>query len=282
MGASAPSYDPAAVEALLAQCDFIGISAYAPLNGADFPTTALQVCRRRLRRRRRASRSLRDPTRDTRSFPPQNSAFNVMDSLKGAGLALEAILRRTGAELHYVEFGVGGGVSQAGATPSTSPDEVRACQGVQLNAGHRPEPILQPGPDNPRAQASNKPFWGVQGAYAASLDPWRTPRMAEFRRAFYDKALQWLAQVRAILARGRASPFTQGPLTERILLQPLRVQGGGPTYGVSAAFVWCKASWDVLGVYPESTTAEGSYADARVVQAVAAHNARATTAGGGA
>ncbi len=40
-------------------------------------------------------------------------------------------------------------------------------------------------------------------------------------------------------------------------------------------FIWCLASWDVLGVYPESTTAQGSYYDAVVSQAIRQHNARA-------
>lgn len=42
-GFGAPSYSASAVSQLLSQCDFIGISAYAPLNGADFDTNALQV-----------------------------------------------------------------------------------------------------------------------------------------------------------------------------------------------------------------------------------------------
>jgi hypothetical protein len=32
------------------------------------------------------------------------------------------------------------------------------------------------------------------------------------------------------------------------------------------------ASWDVLGVYPESTNGEGSYRDVEIVSAVAAYN----------
>ena len=31
-----------------------------------------------------------------------------------------------------------------------------------------------------------------------------------------------------------------------------------------AVFIWNLASWDVQGVYPESTTSEGSYKDAKV------------------
>lgn len=49
-------------------------------------------------------------------------------------------------------------------------------------------------------------------------------------------------------------------------------------------FIWCLASWDVLGVYPESSTAEGSYYDAQIAAAIRAHNerVRGASSGGGA
>lgn len=37
-------------------------------------------------------------------------------------------------------------------------------------------------------------------------------------------------------------------------------------------FIWSMASWDVLGVYPESTNGEGSYRDVEIVNAMAAYN----------
>lgn len=46
-------------------------------------------------------------------------------------------------------------------------------------------------------------------------------------------------------------------------------------------FIWSLASWDVLGVYPESTTAEGSYYDAAVGALVRRHNAAVRGIGGG-
>lgn len=36
-----------------------------------------------------------------------------------------------------------------------------------------------------------------------------------------------------------------------------------------------RGSWDVLGIYPESTTPSGSFRDPQLVQAVTAHNTRA-------
>lgn len=49
-------------------------------------------------------------------------------------------------------------------------------------------------------------------------------------------------------------------------------QGGGPTYPISALYMWNLASWDVLGIYPESTTADGSYVDQVVASMVTQHN----------
>ena len=37
-------------------------------------------------------------------------------------------------------------------------------------------------------------------------------------------------------------------------------------------FIWSMASWDVLGVYPEASTSQGSYRDQDVLAAVAAYN----------
>jgi hypothetical protein len=44
---------------------------------------------------------------------------------------------------------------------------------------------------------------------------------------------------------------------------------------VSKVFVWCLASWDALGVYPESTTAQGSYHNAAISALIRRHNAAA-------
>ena len=43
-------------------------------------------------------------------------------------------------------------------------------------------------------------------------------------------------------------------------------------YPVHAVFIWNLASWDVQGVYPESTTPEGSYKDAKVAGLIRRHN----------
>ena len=50
-------------------------------------------------------------------------------------------------------------------------------------------------------------------------------------------------------------------------------------FQIDGVFLWSTGSWDVLAVYPESTTAEGSYFDPVVAEIIAAHNAGAQAAG---
>lgn len=65
------------------------------------------------------------------------------------------------------------------------------------------------------------------------------------------------------------------PLAFSYLLRPTPRPAVVPTFSacsVSSVFIWSMASWDVLGVYPESTTSEGSYRDPDVLAALAAYN----------
>ncbi|GIL64350.1 hypothetical protein Vafri_18320, partial [Volvox africanus] len=186
--ARSKGFDLVGLQGLFEKIDFLGISAYAALDDPNFPTTALQ-----------------------------NAAFTFFGEMRdNVGLDAAAILHRRRIDLHYSEFGMGGGASPLGTVPARSPD-----------------------------QASRMPFYGVWGAYRGNSDPWAPPKMRSFMHSFYRKTLDWLAQ------------------------------GGGPTYFVSHCFLWGMGSWDVLGIYPESTTPQGTYRDPTVVKAVQAHNARA-------
>jgi len=78
-----PAIDGAAVYNLIAnEIDFLGISAYAPYSGPGMPLNEFE-----------------------------NSVFNVADSLRlhGNGLNLGALANSGKLELHYSEFGLGGG-----------------------------------------------------------------------------------------------------------------------------------------------------------------------------
>lgn len=78
-----PGIDGAAVNDLVSnKIDFVGISAYAPYSGAGFGLSEFE-----------------------------NSAFNVGEALKslGGGVNLAALVNMGKVELHYSEFGIGGG-----------------------------------------------------------------------------------------------------------------------------------------------------------------------------
>jgi hypothetical protein len=51
------------------------------------------------------------------------------------------------------------------------------------------------------------------------------------------------------------------------------LQGGGPTYRLDGCFTWALGSYDVLGLYPESTSAEGSFYQPELASDIKRHNA---------
>lgn len=65
------------------------------------------------------------------------------------GIDVAAIIRRRRIELHYSEFGLGGGASPLGSVAARTPD-----------------------------QAARMPFYGVWGAYRGSSDPWAPPQVS--------------------------------------------------------------------------------------------------------
>lgn len=181
----APPIDKPGVQALMNHdIDFVGLSAYAPLSGPGFALNELE-----------------------------NSAFMFGDSMKEFGVDVLSLLNSGKLELHYSEFGLGGGGNYAGNQPATTP-----------------------------AAVALRPFYGVYAAYSTSRDPWQTPANRALLQEFWSKTAAWLA-----------NPFNK-------------------TYKISGLFVWSKASWDVLGIYPESTTPEGTYRDMTVLDTVQQHN----------
>lgn len=134
---NAPAIQAANVNSLLSEkLDFLGISAYSPYSGAGFSTSEFQ-----------------------------NAAFNVGDALStlANGVSLANLARSGKLELHYSEFGIGGGVDGKGQfAPSAD-----AC--------------------------AKQPWAGMLGSYTASGDPWRQGYLAAFRQSFYSKTLDWLS-----------------------------------------------------------------------------------------
>lgn len=183
---NAPAIQAANVNALLSnQLDFLGISAYSPYSGANFGTTEFQ-----------------------------NSAFNVGDALAtlANGLNLANLAKSGKLELHYSEFGIGGGVDGKNQFAASAD----AC--------------------------AKQPWAGLSGSYSTSIDPWRQSDLSAFRNTFYSRAMDWLGNP------------------------------GGGTHNIKEVFVWCMASWDVLGIYPDSSSDAGSFRDLSVVRKIAGYN----------
>lgn len=99
------------------------------------------------------------------------------------------------------------------------------------------------------AQLAKVPYFGVYGTYNKSTDPW------ELWRPETDDVPN-----RAFLRQfwGRASVFFS--------------KAGTWYYPVDAVFIWNLASWDIQGIYPESSSADGSYRDAKVCALIKQHN----------
>jgi hypothetical protein len=140
----------------------------------------------------------------------ENSAFNVGDSLKqlGNGVCLSCLVNAGKLELHYSEFGIGGGhegnvqVSSVCLGWVEGPPH-RGCLLVFVFCGccgltptttttttHPPLPQIAQN----AAGAAREPWAGVAGSYDAGRDPWRRPDLAEFRRSFYYKTMEWLGK----------------------------------------------------------------------------------------
>lgn len=185
--AAAPNIQAAAVKDLLSnKLEFLGISAYSPYSGANFAISEFQ-----------------------------NAAFNVADALSSLanGLSLSGLINSGKLELHYSEFGIGGGVNGL-AQIAASAD---AC--------------------------AKQPWAGISGSFTTALNPWLQGSLSSFRSSFYGKALDWLSNPSSVT-----------------------------TYLVKEVFVWSMSSWDLFGIYPDSSSTAGSYRDLTIVNKIAAHN----------
>jgi hypothetical protein len=74
----------------------------------------------------------------------------------------------------------------------------------------RPAPTVE--------EVARFPFAGVDGLYTAANDPWRRPYLKEYALEFYQKVAKWL----------------ENPDIK--------------THRVSKVYIWCHASFDILGV----------------------------------
>lgn len=76
------------------------------------------------------------------------------------------IIKGRGIELHYSEYGLGGGTSPAGNRRAYSAE-----------------------------QAAHTPFYGMFGPYVKLEDPWsNSAAVRDYMHSFYRRTLQWLRQ----------------------------------------------------------------------------------------
>jgi hypothetical protein len=133
--------DLPAVKELYKTADFLGISAYIPVSTPNFTTCELEGLLERM--------------------DVELGLYNI--SLKE--------ITDAGTELHYSEYGVGGGTSQNGDVPAKTAEE-----------------------------AAYTPFFGIGGTYSCSKDPFQmcspdVPNpVRDYRRYYYKKSAEYFKQ----------------------------------------------------------------------------------------
>ncbi|KAI7835519.1 hypothetical protein COHA_010593 [Chlorella ohadii] len=70
-----------------------------------------------------------------------------------------------GKEIHWIEWGIGGGVAQTGDQPART-----------------------------ALEAAHTPYFGVQSPYNASRDPWRIPEVRDYMRYYINQTSEYLLQ----------------------------------------------------------------------------------------
>jgi hypothetical protein len=177
-------------ELLSDKLDFLGLSAFAPFSGAKFATSEFM-----------------------------NSATQMATALSKLvpGLDLAQLFGTGKLELHYSEWGLGGGFK-----PLNGMEQLAASADA----------------------AAQQPWTGITGMYNQMIDPWVQGYLSIFRQTFFMKALQWVS-----------SPLL-----------------GATSINVNQVFVWSKDSWDVFGIYPTSSSTNGTFRDLSIVRKIAAHN----------
>ncbi|KAF8057099.1 hypothetical protein HT031_006108 [Scenedesmus sp. PABB004] len=190
----------------------------------------------------------------------ESAAFMFADEMRSLlGIDVAALVASGRLELQYSEFGLGGGGAYSGTQA-----RARAARRGRAHPRRWRAPCVARSP----AEVALRPFFGIYGAYAPGSDPWALPANRAFLREFYFKAIAWLAAWRAAANRPAAPARASDPNSR--------------TYRVSSCFIWSMASWDVLGVHPESSSDRGSYRDPVIADAVATYNRRVVAAQGGA
>jgi hypothetical protein len=87
---------------------------------------------------------------------------------------------RVGKEIHWIEWGIGGGASQNGDTPAAT-----------------------------ALEAAYYPYWGIWGPYNASRDPWQNPDVRAYMHHYVNMTSQYLLQVGAVCVSVGVPPVVE-------------------------------------------------------------------------
>jgi hypothetical protein len=91
-------------------------------------------------------------------------------------------------------------------------------------------------------QALPCPWFGIFGVYNPQTNPWETNEMKTFQDYYYQQLIRWISN------------------------------GSDPILPIEAVYVWNVASWDVAGIYKDSTTINGTYQNPAVIKKIKAYN----------
>lgn len=141
------------------------------------------------------------------------------------------------------------------------------------------------------AQAAHYPFFGIWGPYRSEMDPWqltakKPPPPRQYLWYFYNQTAQYLTDQVRLLQTGNSQGHSSCLLSAQALQLttclstfPVLVVKAFAVwraqrwrYRVDGCYLWSTGSWDVLAIYPESTSSEGSYFDPVVADIIAKHN----------
>eukprot|EP00884_Botryococcus_braunii_P003248 jgi/Botrbrau1/12924/Bobra.92_1s0004.1 len=188
-------FDIPSITALYNEVDFIGISNYASLT-PNFPLKDLE-----------------------------SATYQFAQEVKYFGVDLVDLIENKGKKLYWMEYGVGGGISQDGNVKART-----------------------------AAEAAATPFFGIFGPYNPARDPFfgdNNP-VRGYRNYLFGQTMNYLS------SRGACE---------------------GCRYHVDGIFLWNDASWDIQGIYPETTTPAGSYRDPFLVDLISRFNSEVLAGG---
>jgi hypothetical protein len=80
------------------------------------------------------------------------------------------------------------------------------------------------------------PWFGIHGPFQRETNPWQSAVMKKFQTYYYQQLSRWV----------------EGG-TDRI-------------FPIDAIYIWNVASWDVAGIYKDSSSVNGTYRNEAVVQ----------------